>query len=194
MTTVCSTRRKDFPVLSSCITRLTRRVSLVEQELLTFLEHLISPPAFSEVRLTRSLVLYVLFVDCCLSFAAFSCVVCSSIYGFWLPLWYLQTLPSITFCHRKCCSETKRSPVLKFKWYFLTLSEHLSSPLVFSGVRVNRSLVLCVCFVDRCLSFCSFSFGHCVSVLLRYTDSDYLPLVSSNSSYISVSWKTNVSA
>ena len=30
-----------------------------------------------------------------------------------------------------------------------------------SGVRVTRSLVLCVCFVDRCLSFCTFSFGHC---------------------------------
>jgi hypothetical protein len=26
----------------------------------------------------------------------------------------------------------------------------------FSGVRVARSLVLCVCFVDRCLSFCPF--------------------------------------
>jgi hypothetical protein len=33
---------------------------------------------------------------------------------------------------------------------------------VFSGVRVIRSLVLCVCFVDRCLSFCAFSFVHCV--------------------------------
>ena len=33
---------------------------------------------------------------------------------------------------------------------------------VFSGVRVTRSLILCVCFVDRCLSFCPFSFGHCV--------------------------------
>ena len=33
---------------------------------------------------------------------------------------------------------------------------------VFSGVRVTRSLVLYVCFVDRCLSFCPFSFGHCV--------------------------------
>jgi hypothetical protein len=31
-----------------------------------------------------------------------------------------------------------------------------------SGVRVTRSLVLCVCFVDRCFSFCLFSFGHCV--------------------------------
>jgi hypothetical protein len=28
---------------------------------------------------------------------------------------------------------------------------------VFSGVRVTRSLVLCICFADRCLYF---SFGH----------------------------------
>ena len=28
----------------------------------------------------------------------------------------------------------------------------------FSEVRVTQSLVLCVCFVDRCLSFCTFSF------------------------------------
>ena len=41
-------------------------------------------------------VLCVCFVDCCLSFCPFSfshCVVCSSsIYEYWLPLWYLQTL------------------------------------------------------------------------------------------------------
>jgi hypothetical protein len=37
----------------------------------------------------------------------------------------------------------------------------------FSGVRVARSLVLCVCFVDRCLSFCPFSIGHCVVCPLR---------------------------
>ena len=34
--------------------------------------------------------------------------------------------------------------------------------LVFSEVRVTRSLVLCVGFVDRCLSFCTCSFDHCV--------------------------------
>ena len=44
----------------------------------------------------------------------------------------------------------------------LTLPEHLKSPPVFSGVCVTRSLVLCVCFVDRGVSFCPFSFGHCV--------------------------------
>ena len=72
--------------------------SLVEQELLTLPEHPSSPPVFSGVRVTRSLVLYVCFVDRCLSFCTLSfghCVVCSSsIYGFWLPLWYLQTLLS----------------------------------------------------------------------------------------------------
>ena len=30
------------------------------------------------------------------------------------------------------------------------------------NIRVNWSLVLCVCFVDRCVSFCAFSFGHYV--------------------------------
>ena len=40
--------------------------------------------------------------------------------------------------------------------------EHTSSPPVFRGVRVILSLVLCVCFVDRFLSFYTFSFGHCV--------------------------------
>ena len=55
----------------------------------------------------------------------------------------------------------------------LTLPEHLSSPSVFSGVRVTRSLLLYVCFVDRCLSFCTFCWAIVLSVLLRYTDSDY---------------------
>jgi hypothetical protein len=91
---ICSTCRKHFPVLSwlitGFVTRFTQRVQLVEQE------HQNSPPFCSGVRVTRSLALYVCFVDRCLSFCTFyfgHCVVCSSsIYGFWLPLWYLQTL------------------------------------------------------------------------------------------------------
>ena len=42
-----------------------------------------------------------------------------------------------------------------------------------SGVRVTRSLFLCVYFVDLCLFFCSFSLAIALSVLLRFTDSDY---------------------
>ena len=106
---ICSTFREHSPVLSSfpnyyLVTRLTRRVSLVEEELLTLPVHLSSPPVFSGVRVTRSLVLYVCFVDCCLSFCTFSfghCLVCSSlIYGLWLPLWYLQTLLNIRLTAR----------------------------------------------------------------------------------------------
>ena len=44
----------------------------------------------------------------------------------------------------------------------LTLPKHPSSTIVFSGVCVTRSLALSVCVVNRCLSFCPFSFGHCV--------------------------------
>jgi hypothetical protein len=58
----------------------------------------------------------------------------------------------------------------------LPSSNNTFSPQVFSVVHVTRSLVLCVCYVDYCLSFCPF-FGHCVVC--------WYPLVSSNFSYIS---------
>ena len=71
-------------------------------------------PIFSGVRVTRYLVLYVCFVDRCLSFCTFSfgpCIVCSSsIYRFWLPLWYLQTLLSIN-------SRTLSTVNVRFKIY-----------------------------------------------------------------------------
>ena len=82
-------------LITGFVTRLTRRVPLVKQELPIPPEHLSSPLDFSGVRITRSLVLSVCFVDNSLSFCTFSFghfVVCPSIYGFWLPLWYLQTL------------------------------------------------------------------------------------------------------
>jgi len=46
-------------LITGVVTRLTRRVSLVEQELLTHPEHMSSLPVFSGVRVTRSLVLCV---------------------------------------------------------------------------------------------------------------------------------------
>ena len=52
-----------------------------------------------------------------------------------------------------------------------TLPEHLSSPLLFNGVHVTWFLVLCVCFVDRYLSFVLFPLVVVLSVL-RFTDSD----------------------
>jgi hypothetical protein len=59
------------------------------------------------------------------------------------------------------------------KELLLTLPEQQSSPLGFSGVRVIRYLVLCVCFVDRYLSFVLVLLAIVLSVLLRYTDYDY---------------------
>jgi hypothetical protein len=51
----------------------------------------------------------------------------------------------------------------------------------FSGVRVTRSLVLCVCFVDRCLYLCTFFFDICC-LFFFYLRILITPLVSSNSS------------
>ena len=45
--------------------------------------------------------------------------------------------------------------------------------LVFSGIRVTWSLGLCVCIIDRCLSF---FFGHMMSVRLRIIDSGIFKL------------------
>ena len=93
-------------LITGFVTRLTRRVPPVEQELLTLPEHPRSPPIFTGARVTRSLVLYACFVDRCLSICTLSsghCIVCSSsIYGFWLSLWYPQTvLKDILDCAQK---------------------------------------------------------------------------------------------
>ena len=56
-----------------------------------------------------------------------------------------------------------------------TTTYRLMTPLtLLSGVRVTRSLVLCVCLVDRCFCFSTFFLLNIVlSVLLRYRDYDY---------------------
>jgi len=45
---------------------------------------------------------------------------------------------------------------------------------MFSGVRVTPSLLLHVCFVDRCFPFVLFLLAIVLSVRLQFTDSDYL--------------------
>ena len=87
---ICSTYRKHFPVLSLFTTYY--------RNCLPFRSTWVHS-GFSGVRVAQSLVLCVCFIYSCLSFCTFSfghCVVCSSsIYGLWLPLWYLQTRPII---------------------------------------------------------------------------------------------------
>ena len=71
------------------------RVSLVEQELLTFTEHMSSPPVFSGVHVTRSFSFMCIF---CRSLFVPLAIVLSVLHRFTdsgYPLWYLQTLLSI---------------------------------------------------------------------------------------------------
>ena len=67
-------------------------MSLVEQELLFLPEYLSWSPVFSGVRIARSLVFCVVF--CRSLFVLFFFLslyfVCTLIYDFWLPLWYLR--------------------------------------------------------------------------------------------------------
>ena len=101
-------------------------------------EHLRSPPFFSEVRVTRSLVLCVCFGDRCLSFCTFSfghCVVCSSlIYGFWLPLWYLQTFLTKTYV------STTPQNIVKCHNIYWPSSEQIPLSEQFSG-HVDSSII-----------------------------------------------------
>jgi len=108
-----------------------------------------SLPVFSGVRVTRSLVLYVCFVDRCLFFCTFSfghCVVCSpSIDGFWLTLWYLQTLLNERLHHR------------------LTTNIYLATNMTYGQICLVRLALLNL--VDCCLSIWLFMLSIAWSVL-----------------------------
>jgi hypothetical protein len=90
------------------------------------------------VRVTRSLALYVCFVDRCLSFCTFSfdhCVVCSSlIYGFWLPLWHLQTLFSLPSNKRLILSNS----IINF---FLEIAQIGCTNSTTSEISINHWIV-----------------------------------------------------
>ena len=64
---------------------------------------------------------------------------------------------------------TKRDGYMIYRY----TTVHARFRLVFSGVHVTRSLVLCVCYVYHCLSFCFFLLAIVLSVLLLFTDYDY---------------------
>ena len=120
----------------------------------------------------------------------------------------LISLTGLTPPHLWAC--TKQGPIFLFlcsmiwgeRWLFLlfilagfvtrvtrlisleerfTLPQHLSSPPVFSAAHFARSFVFCV-LLDRCLSVCPFSFGHCVVCFSSISGFLYYPLVSPYSS------------
>ena len=134
---------------------------LAEQELPTPPEHLSSPPVFN---ITRSLVLCVCFADRC-PFVPFSfghCVFCpSSIYGFWLPPWYLQTLLFIRYVHDQNIGKSfgagKPKSICRINRQITDGGE----PYIY--YKGTHQLCLCLCYSDllmgleRALSFCDMS-------------------------------------
>jgi hypothetical protein len=73
----------------------------------------------------------------------------------------------------------------------LVLPEHLSSPPALSGVRVNQCFALCVCFVDRCLSFSlwplcclSFELRILITLLVSSNAYDYCSIIMSNNGLV----------
>jgi hypothetical protein len=83
---------RSFPhswLITDFVKKLTRRLPLVEQELLTFPDHLSSSQVFSGVRVARSLVLCVMF--CRSLFVLLSLFFCLLCYLSFLDLWILIT-------------------------------------------------------------------------------------------------------
>jgi len=92
----------SFCCLGSFLTRVTRRVSLVEQELLTLPKHMSSPPVLSGVRFARFSVYY--YVDRC-SFCPFSLAIVflrfpDSYYPIDISKIFLMTIPGSTFINK----------------------------------------------------------------------------------------------
>jgi hypothetical protein len=128
-------------------------VSLVEQELLTLPDRLSSPAVFSGVHVIRSLVLYACFVDRCLSFCTFSFGHCM----------YFVLLGIATYNSSEISllnANLERGTTVGMGLQNIKRATSIVHVLRFK-IHVIRSLVLYACFVDRCLSFCTFSFGHC---------------------------------
>jgi hypothetical protein len=73
-------------LITMFITTVRRRVPLVYQELFMLPKYMSSTPVLLRLMLLDLKKIVNCFVDRCLSF-------CLSIYGFWLPFWYLLKYP-----------------------------------------------------------------------------------------------------
>lgn len=82
---LCTQRSSTYNAESS------EKRSLQQQELLTFLEYVSLSVVFSGVRVAQCLVFRVTFCRPLFVLLSLLLTCPSSIYGFWLPLWHLQT-------------------------------------------------------------------------------------------------------
>jgi len=113
--------------------------------MVTLLKYLVSFPFFVGYGAVRALILYV-FLFC-----------------------NLVVISSDKNCRYYICSYLKKVHLQYILRSSYTRGAESSYPsgapeftTVISGVHVTPSFVLCVCFVDYCLSDCPFSVGHCV--------------------------------
>ena len=101
--------------------------------------------------ITRSFVLYACFVDRCLSFCTCSfghCVVySSSIYWFWLPLWYLQTLLIRNFALQLCVTMSEPGEgYFRDSVNFVTMPFYMLliiKPMRYIWLNANYPIFLC---------------------------------------------------
>jgi hypothetical protein len=106
------------------------------------------------------------------------CVVCSSsVYGFWLPLWYLLAIVLSVLLQY-----TDSDYLFGIFWPLCCLFFFDIQILITLLVSFGRCVV-CSSSVYGFWLLLWYLLAVVLSVLLRYTDSDYIPLVSSNSSY-----------
>ena len=132
------------------------RVPQVAQELLSLPGHLSSLPVFRGVHVVRSLV-FIVFCKALLVFYPFSfshCIVCPSIYGFWLPRWCLQTSLdssiSSTPLYEVYISQLIRN-TRACNWYSHFLQQHrlLSTILLSQEFIKNRHILSFKTFCGR---------------------------------------------
>jgi hypothetical protein len=121
-------------LITGFVTRLTRRVPLVEQELFTRPEHLSSPPHFSGLRITQSLVLYVCFVDRCLSFCSFK--------------------PNLTTVYWSVCAKTEMWVVM----YMCVQNINVASVSTVIRLESRTVPIMCYSFYSNCSLCCLFFF------------------------------------
>ena len=109
---------RSFPyswLITSFVTRVTRRVSLVEQELLALLEPLSSHPVFNGVRITRSLVLCGMFCRPLFVLLLFFSwpLCCLSFFDLWILITPLVSSNSIQRNWQHRSHKTKKNKVSK---------------------------------------------------------------------------------
>ena len=121
--------------IRACRLAVTRRLSLVEQELLTILVHMSSPPSYSEVLAAQTLVF---------------CLVQVEQELLTIPV-HLSSPPSYSGV---LAAKPLVFSLVLVEQELLTIPVHLSSPPSYSGVLAAQSLVFSLVLVEQeCLPF-----------------------------------------